>query len=61
MKISSRGPLAAALLALLLAGCGMQPSMTQRQPAEDPDKLLQAAEQQEPAQAARSRLEPRTS
>ncbi|SEM73906.1 penicillin-binding protein activator [Halomonas caseinilytica] len=57
MKISSRGPLAAALLALLLAGCGMQPSMTQRQPAEDPDKLLQAAEQQEPAQAARSRLE----
>lgn len=57
MKISSRGPLAAALLALLLAGCGMQPSMTQRQPADDPDQLLQEANQQAPAAAARSRLE----
>lgn len=57
MKISSRGPLAAALLALLLAGCSMQPSTTQRQPASDPDQLLQEAEQQAPAAAARSRLE----
>ncbi|MDR5859594.1 ABC transporter substrate-binding protein [Halomonas eurihalina] len=57
MKISSRGPLAAALLALLLAGCGMQPSMTQRQPADDPEQLLQEANQQAPAEAARSRLE----
>ncbi|MBB3231574.1 penicillin-binding protein activator [Halomonas stenophila] len=57
MKISSRGPLAAALLALLIAGCTLQPGITQRAPAGDPDQLLQQAEQQAPEQAALSRLE----
>ncbi|MCW4151653.1 penicillin-binding protein activator [Halomonas sp. 18H] len=57
MKISFRGLMAALLLALLLAGCGTQPSKTQRQPADDPDQLLQAAGEQAPAAAAESRLE----
>ncbi|XKE46735.1 penicillin-binding protein activator [Halomonas organivorans] len=56
MKTSSRGLLAAALLALTLAGCAYQPAITQRPPA-DPDQLLAGAEQQAPEQAARSRLE----
>ncbi|MDI5922014.1 penicillin-binding protein activator [Halomonas sp. LR5S13] len=57
MKISFRGPLAAALTALLLAGCSFQPGIIERQPDGDPQRLLQQAEQQEPGQAAQSRLE----
>ncbi|GED22186.1 penicillin-binding protein activator [Halomonas halmophila] len=57
MKISSRGPLAAVLLALLMVGCASQQSVTQRQPAHDPAQLLQRADQQAPAAAAASRLE----
>ncbi|APE29799.1 LppC family lipoprotein [Halomonas aestuarii] len=57
MKISLRGPLAAALTALLLAGCSFQPGVIERQADVDPQRLLQQAEQQEPGQAALSRLE----
>ncbi|TDR53792.1 hypothetical protein DFP85_10881 [Halomonas ventosae] len=57
MKISFRGPLAAALTALLLAGCSFQPGIIERQADGDPQRLLQQAEQQEPSQAALSRLE----
>ncbi|MDR5868369.1 penicillin-binding protein activator [Halomonas koreensis] len=57
MKISSRGPLAAALLALMMAGCAFQPPLVERRPAGDPDQLLTRAEQQAPERAARSRLE----
>ncbi len=57
MKISFRGPLAAALTALLLAGCSFQPGIIERQVDGDPQRLLQQAEQQEPGQAALSRLE----
>ncbi|MEQ6918332.1 penicillin-binding protein activator [Halomonas aquatica] len=57
MNISLRGPLAAALTALLLAGCSIQPGIIERQPDVDPQRLLQQAEQQEPGQAALSRLE----
>ncbi|MBB3143220.1 penicillin-binding protein activator [Halomonas organivorans] len=57
MKISSRGPLAAALMALWLAGCAFQPAVTERQPTGDPDQLLAQAEQQAPEQAALSRLQ----
>lgn len=57
MKISYRGPLAAALTALLLAGCSFQPGIIERQVDDDPQRLLQQAEQQEPGQAALSRLE----
>ncbi len=57
MYISIRGLLAAALTALVLAGCGLQPSIMERQAADDPQRLLQQAEQQAPAQAALTRLE----
>ncbi|MCK2182626.1 penicillin-binding protein activator [Halomonas getboli] len=57
MKISSRGPLAAAFVALWLAGCAFQPGITERQPVGDPDQLLAQAEQQAPEQAALSRLQ----
>ncbi|MDR9439365.1 MAG: penicillin-binding protein activator, partial [Halomonas sp.] len=57
MKISFRGPLAAALTALLLAGCSFQPGIVERQPDSDPQRLLLQAEQQQPGQAALSRLE----
>ncbi|WP_280546702.1 penicillin-binding protein activator [Halomonas sp. 11-S5] len=57
MKISFRGPLAAALTALLLAGCSFQPGIIERQANGDPQRLLQQAEQQAPGQAALSRLE----
>ncbi|TDO12574.1 MULTISPECIES: penicillin-binding protein activator [Halomonas] len=57
MKISLRGPLAAALTALLLAGCSIQPGIIERQADDDPQRLLQQAEQQAPGQAALSRLE----
>ncbi|HAA46219.1 MAG: hypothetical protein XD36_0139 [Halomonas sp. 54_146] len=58
MKQSLRGLLAAALVALLVAGCAMQPpSVVDRVPAKDPGQLLSQAEQQAPAQAAKTRLE----
>ncbi|WP_136248579.1 penicillin-binding protein activator [Halomonas borealis] len=57
MKISSRGPLAAAFVALWLGGCAFQPGITERQPVGDPDLLLSQAEQQAPEQAALSRLQ----
>ncbi|MDZ7853382.1 MAG: penicillin-binding protein activator [Halomonas sp.] len=57
MKISFRGPLAAALTALLLAGCSFQPGIVERQADDDPQRLLQQATQQEPGQAALSRLD----
>ncbi|MEA2118364.1 penicillin-binding protein activator [Halovibrio sp. HP20-50] len=58
MKQSLRGLLAAALVALLVAGCAMQsPSVVDRVPDEDPGRLLSQAEQQAPEQAAKTRLE----
>ncbi|SFU90017.1 penicillin-binding protein activator [Halomonas korlensis] len=57
MNISIRGLLAAALMALILAGCGLQPGIMERRAADDPQRLLQQAEQQAPAQAALTRLE----
>lgn len=57
MKISFRGPLAAALTALLLAGCSFQPGILERPADGDPQRLLQQAQQQAPGQAALSRLE----
>ncbi len=57
MKISFRGLLAVAFSALLLAGCSVQPGIVERQPDVDPQRLLQQAEQQQPGQAALSRLE----
>ncbi|MBA2778772.1 penicillin-binding protein activator [Billgrantia kenyensis] len=52
----SRGLLATVLLALLVAGCA-PPGIVERAPVDDPDQLLQQAQQQEPEQAALSRLE----
>ncbi|WP_027960865.1 penicillin-binding protein activator [Halomonas halodenitrificans] len=57
MRTLSRGLLATALLALLLAGCAYQPGVVQRVLDDDPATLLEQAQQQEPAQAARSRLD----
>lgn len=57
MKPMTRGTLAAALTALLVAGCSISPSITQRLPDRDPDQLLSQAEQQDPRQAAATRLE----
>ncbi|HSP59408.1 MAG TPA: penicillin-binding protein activator [Halomonas sp.] len=57
MIISIRGLLAAALMALVLAGCGLQPSIMERQTADDPQRLLEQAEQQAPDRAALTRLE----
>lgn len=57
MRTLSRGLLATALLALLLAGCAYQPAVVQRVLDDDPATLLEQAQQQEPAQAARSRLD----
>jgi len=57
MKISFRGALIAALIALLLAGCSFQPGIVERQADADPQRLLQQAAQQDPEQAALSRLE----
>ncbi|QEM81337.1 penicillin-binding protein activator [Halomonas binhaiensis] len=56
MMISTRGPLAATLLALTLAGCSA-PGVIQRTFDEDPDQLLTQAAQQQPAQAAQTRLQ----
>jgi len=57
MNISIRGLMVAALMALLLAGCGLQPSIMERRTPDDPQQLLQQAEQQAPAKAALTRLE----
>ncbi|TVP50880.1 MAG: penicillin-binding protein activator [Halomonas sp.] len=58
MKQSLRGFLAAALVAILVAGCAMQPpGVVDRAPDQDPDQLLGQAEQQAPEQAAKTRLE----
>ncbi|WP_035572694.1 penicillin-binding protein activator [Halomonas halocynthiae] len=57
LKTTTRGFIGATLTALLVTGCGIVPSMTERLPDQDPDQLLSQAEQQEPSQAARSRLD----
>jgi len=57
MRIPTRGLLATALCALLLAGCATAPGIVDRVTEDDPARLLEQAGQQEPAQAARSRLE----
>ncbi|MFY0992397.1 penicillin-binding protein activator [Halomonas sp. C05BenzN] len=56
MRKMPRGPVAAALLALLLAGCAYQPGIVERMP-DDPGRLLEQAQQQAPEQAALTRLE----
>ncbi|MDT0500180.1 MULTISPECIES: penicillin-binding protein activator [unclassified Halomonas] len=53
----TRGLLATALLALLLAGCAYQPGIVERALDDDPATLLEQAQQQEPAEAARTRLD----
>ncbi|MGQ4880323.1 penicillin-binding protein activator [Billgrantia sp. LNSP4103-1] len=50
------GLLAIVLLALLVAGCA-PPGIVERAPEDDPGYLLEQAEQQDPEQAALSRLE----
>ncbi|MDY7115870.1 penicillin-binding protein activator [Halomonas sp. SSL-5] len=57
MLTLTRGLLATALLALLLAGCAYQPGIIERVPDDDPTSLLEQAQQQEPTQAARTRLD----
>ncbi|MBB3330012.1 hypothetical protein BDK63_000854 [Halomonas campaniensis] len=57
MLTPSRGLLATALVATLLAGCAMQPGSVDRLPDDDPARLLEQAAQQAPEQAARTRLE----
>src|SRR5690554_4754649 len=51
-----RGLLATALLGLLVAGC-TPPGIIDRAPDDDPAQLLEQARQQEPVQAAITRLE----
>ncbi len=57
MLTLTRGLLATALLALLLAGCAYQPGIVERVTDDDPASLLEQAQQQEPSQAARTRLD----
>ncbi len=58
MKPSLRGLLATAFMALLITGCAMQPpSVVDRVPGQDANRLLSQAEQQAPEQAAQTRLE----
>ncbi|WP_416140205.1 penicillin-binding protein activator [Halomonas sp. HK25] len=57
MRIPTRGLLATALSAILLAGCAAPPGIVDRVEEDDPARLLEQAGQQQPAQAARSRLE----
>ncbi|ALM52135.1 penicillin-binding protein activator [Halomonas huangheensis] len=56
MMISTRGPMAAALIAISLAGCSFTPSIVQQAFDGDPDQLLAQAEQQQPTEAAQTRL-----
>jgi len=57
MRIPTRGLLATALCAMLLAGCAAPTAIVDRVADDDPARLLEQAGQQEPAQAARTRLE----
>ncbi|WP_290785035.1 penicillin-binding protein activator [Halomonas sp.] len=57
MRIPTHGLLATALCALLLAGCAVPPGIVDRVTEDDPASLLEQAGQQQPAQAARTRLE----
>jgi uncharacterized protein len=57
MRIPTRGLLATALSAMLLVGCAAPPAIVDRVTDDDPGRLLEQAGQQEPAQAARTRLE----
>lgn len=57
MRPTTRGILATALTALFVAGCSMAPSISPRLPDQDPDQLLSQAGQQDPRQAALTRLE----
>ncbi|MDR5891615.1 penicillin-binding protein activator [Halomonas mongoliensis] len=57
MRIPTRGLLATALCAMLLAGCAAPTGIVDRVTDDDPSRLLEQAGQQEPAQAARTRLE----
>lgn len=58
MKQSLRGLLATAFMALFITGCAMQPpSVVDRVPDQDANRLLSQAEQQAPEQAAQTRLE----
>lgn len=57
MDKPSRGLLLAALLALLVAGCAAPPGIVDRITDSEPDVLLERAEEQEPSQAAATRLE----
>ncbi|MFW6346281.1 MAG: penicillin-binding protein activator [Halomonas sp.] len=57
MRTPSRGLMAIALVATLLAGCAIQPDAVDRAPDDDPARLLEQATQQAPEQAARTRLE----
>ncbi len=56
MLKTSRGLLALVLLALLVAGCA-PPGIVERIPDDDPGYLLEQAREQDPEQAAISRLE----
>ncbi|WP_434986000.1 penicillin-binding protein activator [Vreelandella zhaodongensis] len=58
MKPSLRGLLATAFMALLITGCAMQPpSVVDRVPEQDANRLLSQAEQEPPEQASKTRLE----
>ncbi|WP_404296770.1 penicillin-binding protein activator [Halomonas sp.] len=57
MRIPTRGLLATALCAMLLASCAVPPAIVDRVTEDDPARLLEQAGQQQPAQAARTRLE----
>lgn len=59
MKPLYRGLLTLTLTALFMAGCALQqpPGVVDRVPDQDPDRLLNQAQEQAPAQAAQTRLE----
>ncbi|MGK0545555.1 penicillin-binding protein activator [Halomonas cupida] len=56
MRTLTRGPVAAAVLAISLAGCSFTPSIVQRAMDDDPDQLLAQAAQQQGTEAAETRL-----
>lgn len=56
MRTLTRGPVAAAVLAITLAGCSFTPSIVQRAMDDDPDQLLAQAAQQQGTEAAQTRL-----
>ncbi|GHE22529.1 penicillin-binding protein activator [Halomonas urumqiensis] len=57
MLTPPRGLLATALVTILLAGCAYQPGIVERMADDDPASLLEQAQQQDPEQAAQTRLE----